>query len=336
MTDDDPRLLSASDAAAVLGVKLETLYAYASRGIVTSQRRPGSRGSWFDPVELDAVARRSRRGGPARLADMRFQSSITLVEHGAYYYRGADPLELARSTSFEAVAEMLWSGSDPLTGPTWTVDHEAVELGRGAAAQLPRRSSVLDRLRAIVPVVGAGDDLRFDLRPEAVASRGGAILASIAAACGSRDSVRHVERVWMTLTDRPPTTAELALVETALVLLADHEVAASTAAVRIAASFRADPYAALGSGLAVLSGAYHGAASIDAVRLLAEAVDVGPAVAVGEVLRRDGRVPGLGQTLYPDGDPRYNALLDQIEAAQPSSVVALAAREVEAIAVERG
>ena len=293
-------------------------------------------GAGSTPVELDAVARRSRYGGAARLADMRFQSSVTLVEDGAFYYRGTDPIELSRSTSFEGVAEMLWSGADPSTSLQWAVDHEAVELGRSAGSRVPDRSSVLDRLRAIVPVVGAGDDLRFDLRPEAVASRGGAILASVAAACGSGEAARHVERVWGDAHDRAPTNKELALVESAMVLLADHEVAASTAAVRIAASFRADPYAALGSGLAVLSGAYHGAASVDVARLLAEAVDLGSAAAVGDVLRRDGPGARTGPDLYHEGDPRYSALLDQVEAAQPSSAPVVAAREVEAIAAERG
>ncbi|GAB3860296.1 hypothetical protein GCM10027610_101020 [Dactylosporangium cerinum] len=47
----------------------------------------------------------------------------------------------------------------------------------------------------------------------------------------------------------------------AMVLLADHELAASTLAARVAASVRADPYAVVAAGLGVTSGALHGGAS---------------------------------------------------------------------------
>ena len=103
-------LLPAVEAAALLGVKLPTLYSYASRGVVTSVRRPDRRGSWFDPAELDQVARRGRTGSATRLSDMQFQSSVTLVDQGRFFYRGQDPARLAVSASFEEVADLLWGG----------------------------------------------------------------------------------------------------------------------------------------------------------------------------------------------------------------------------------
>jgi hypothetical protein len=51
-------------------IKRATLYAYVSRGLLTAHTRRGHRGSWFDPLELDALVRRAR--GPAeRLPDVR-------------------------------------------------------------------------------------------------------------------------------------------------------------------------------------------------------------------------------------------------------------------------
>jgi citrate synthase len=94
----------------------------------------------------------------------------------------------------------------------------------------------------------------------------------------------------------------------ALVLLADHELATSTMAVRVAASVRADPYDALAAGLATLAGPLHGGASQLAYELLAVAERDGAARALNDVLREQGRLPGFGHTVYKTGDPRFDAL----------------------------
>jgi hypothetical protein len=105
-----------------------------------------------------------------------------------------------------------------------------------------------------------------------------------------------------------------------LVLLADHELAASTLAARVAASVRADPYAVVGTGLGAMSGALHGGASLGAETLLAAAADPSdvPRV-VGELLRRGEKVPGFGHFVYRAGDPRAILLLDLVRRAAPKS-----------------
>jgi citrate synthase len=98
-------------------------------------------------------------------------------------------------------------------------------------------------------------------------------------------------------------------VNAALVLLADHELATSTMAVRVAASVRADPYDALLAGLATLAGPLHGGASQMAYELLVVADRDGAVRALNAVLREQGRLPGFGHTVYKRGDPRFGALL---------------------------
>jgi citrate synthase len=98
-------------------------------------------------------------------------------------------------------------------------------------------------------------------------------------------------------------------VNAALVLLADHELATSTMAVRVAASVRADPYDALLAGLATLAGPLHGGASQMAYELLVVAERDGAVRALNAVLREQGRLPGFGHTVYKRGDPRFGALL---------------------------
>jgi citrate synthase len=45
--------LTTAEAAARLGVKPATLYAYVSRGLLARERSPGGRTSTFDPAEVE-------------------------------------------------------------------------------------------------------------------------------------------------------------------------------------------------------------------------------------------------------------------------------------------
>ena len=99
----------------------------------------------------------------------------------------------------------------------------------------------------------------------------------------------------------------------ALVLLADHELATSTMAVRVAASVRSDPYDALLAGLATLAGPLHGGASQQAYELLVVAERDGVPRALNDVLRERGRLPGFGHAVYKSGDARFDALLTLAE-----------------------
>jgi citrate synthase len=128
------------------------------------------------------------------------------------------------------------------------------------------------------------------------------------------------ERLWSRLCDRPASPALMHAMSAALVLLADHELAASTLAARAAASVRADPYAVVGTGLGAVSGALHGGASLGAETLMAAASgpDDVPRV-VAELLRRGEKVPGFGHFVYRGGDPRAVVLLDLVRRAAPKS-----------------
>jgi citrate synthase len=114
--------------------------------------------------------------------------------------------------------------------------------------------------------------------------------------------------LWHRLTLREPTRHDL--LNATLILLADHDLAASTLAARVAASTRANPYAVVSAGLAALDGPLHGGASVLAHTLLAEATTrPDPVSAIADRLRLGTPVPGFGHPLYPHGDPRATTLL---------------------------
>jgi len=125
------------------------------------------------------------------------------------------------------------------------------------------------------------------------------------------EAVTMAERLSRAWRRHPP--AELVdAVDRALVLLADHELATSTLAVRVAASVRASPAAALTAGLAVVAGPLHGAASQAASELFERAAATSASDAVQRRLSRGDRLPGFGHTVYRRGDPRFAPLMDAI------------------------
>ncbi|MFJ8882038.1 citrate/2-methylcitrate synthase [Streptomyces sp. NPDC102402] len=351
---DTPRLTT-REAAGRLGVKPETVYAYVSRGQLTSRRAPGGRGSTFDAAEVDALARRTGRRDPSPSApgELVFRTGITLIEPDRYFFRGVDAAELARLHTFEEVAEWIWTG-ELRPGIRFEAAPEALAAARRTAAALPRHSSSTDRLRAAVAAAAAADPLRFDLSPQGVLNSARTLLPTLVGALPSAGEASSTvpsageasstvpsasspggeadagdslaRRLWPKLSDRPADAASLAVLDTALGLLADHDLAASTLAARVAASTHAHPYAVVSAGLGALEGPLHGAASGAAHRMLSEAVGRGGAApVVAEHLRAGRRVPGLGHRLYTGEDPRAGvlfALLDEIPQAAPAMAAA--------------
>ncbi|HJY94770.1 MAG TPA: citrate synthase [Streptosporangiaceae bacterium] len=342
--------LTAAQAAQRLGVKPATLYAYVSRGVLRRDRAADGRGSLFDAEEVERLARRGRPRRPAGVADITVESAITELTADSLRFRGHDATRLAVTRTFEEVAELLWTGEFPsahavppgrsVPPMTWQATPAALAVARAAQAALPAGTLPLERLQVIVPVMAATDSLRLQLdRPAVLAAArnliagmvdclpapsssgtGPADQTSATSSAPSSSSAPIAERLWSMLCDRRPTPELLRALSAALVLLADHELAASTLAARVAASVRADPYAVVGTGLGAMSGVLHGGASLGVETLIAAARDPQdvPRV-VGELLRRGEKIPGFGHFVYRSGDPRAVVLLGLVRRAAPKS-----------------
>ncbi|GGW66658.1 citrate synthase [Streptomyces caelestis] len=343
MRDQEPaplgaeRRLSTKEAAELLGVKPETVYAYVSRGQLSSRRVTGGRGSTFDAREVEALARRNRResaGSSPSGGELSVRTRITLIESDRYYYRGVDAVDLAMRHTYEEVAEWLWTGR-MRPGNTFTAPAASVAVARRAVDALPEHAAPTDLLRVATIAAATADPLRFDLSEDAVLGTARTLIPTLVAALppaghDRRDEGPLAHRLWSRLSPRKnPDEASLRALDTALALLLDHDLAASTLAVRVAASARAHAYAAVSAGLGVIEGPLHGAASGLAHRLLVDVLDQGDAAPViTDELRAGRRIPGLGHRLYPGEDPRARALfglLEQIPRAEPAL---LAARDI--------
>lgn len=313
----DARLTTA-EAAERLGVKPETLYAYVSRGLIERRRQPGGP-STFAARDVERLVRAGRRS--RALPPLVFPSSLTLIDAGRYSYRGIDAVEAATRHPFEEVAEWLWSGQWP-GEVDWPFDDALLDDVLAAQHAASVECLPLDRYRIIAAVAGAADPVRHRTEPEVVIPTARRLLRLLAHGLPRADGreARRIEPtrsmaevLWTRLTTLPRTPERIATLGAALVLLADHELASSTLAVRTAAMVRADTYEVVGTGLAVCGGMRHGGASLGMEALLHEAGRVGVDRALTDRLERGERIPGFGHPLYPDGDPRAPALLDRLD-----------------------
>lgn len=327
--------LGGREAAAFLGVKRETLYAYASRGLVRSE--PGERGRerlyHREDLERLKVRHDARAGhgavaaGAMRWGEPVLESALTAITPEGPAYRGFLAVTLARQkVPFEAVAEMLWANDPPRPDAT-TLEDAPRWKATGFGVRVPALTALLPvdgrpvvALAVAVPAMGAVDPERFDAVAEVDRARARVLVLRLAALAGiAADRARALaalnaesvaRALLISLGARGGEKAELA-VNRALVVSADHELNPSTFAVRIAASTQADLHACVSAGLATLSGPRHGG---ECDRVEAFVQEVGSPerarAAIQERARRAERIPGFGHSLYPQGDPRALALIE--------------------------
>lgn len=302
-------MLQSEEAARRLGVKVSTLYAYVSRGLLASHPEPDGRRSLFALADIEQLARRRRAGNRVESGLATVTTGVTQLREGGPYYRGHPATELASRMTFEEVAALLW-------GTEAEGDWTPPELGECPLVR------VSDRMRWTLVMCGADDPSRADLSPVAVTRAARRVIAAlIEVVPGPEGSGGPQLSIAMRLAQRLGGAAVesstshdasgwAAAVNAALVLMADHELAASTLAVRVAACTRADLYDALLAGLATLAGPLHGAASQGAYELLVKVERDGASRALNDILHRHETLPGFGHKVYKDGDPRFAALWD--------------------------
>jgi len=299
--------LTGVEARALLGVLPQTLYANVSRGRIRAKADPNDpRRSLYNGEDVKRLAaRRAGRRPTAAVAagaigwgDPVLASGISTVADGRLWYRGWDAVGLSETASIEEIAGLLWETEGlkferprtavPMSGPAGSPLGAALQvLARRAGADSPSRG----RSRAVLAAEA------IDLASEMASA-----LFGSAAAC--RGPLHHRLAVaWRA------SRAE-DIIRRALVLLADHELNASTFAARVAASTGAPLSASLLAGLATLAGPLHGGAAAEVRLLAATGRQVGAAEAVANWLEQGRPLPTFGHPLYPDGDPRAVALFE--------------------------
>ncbi|WP_229260103.1 citrate synthase [Duganella aquatilis] len=323
--------MTAAEALDVLNVRPQTLYANVSRGKIRA--KPDEADVRRSLYHRDDVLRMARRTNGRRkveivsseamqYGDPVLPSAISTAADGRLYYRGHDATALADSASLEDIAALLWECTPaeaadiwPVSSDTATVSDDEVVGGALAAGlfALARRSAVdapsLGRPAAVLRAEAAG----------VLATLVDAMVGKRSGGGDTRISAR-LARAWHAETHED-------LIRRTLVLMADHELNASTFATRVAISTGASLAAGVLAGFTTLTGPLHGGAANAFAELVAQAQAGNADDAVRHWLISQRPLPAFGHPLYPDGDPRAQALLKLLPKVQPHEQLAVAAEQ---------
>jgi citrate synthase len=296
--------LSAQEVMERLNIRSQTLYAYVSRGRIEARAQADDpRKSLYrtaDIVRLEARKARGRKAAAVAQETIAFgepilASAITTIQSGNLFYRGRNAVGLSQTLSLEAVTLLLLDVEEGSFGPRRPVPLSGATgkarvfsaLGWAASEAAPSRGRHLDLLHAEALQI-------LNLVADAVVGHSdhqGLIHQRLAHAWGCDEVGADLLR-W------------------ALVLLADHELNASTFAARVTASTGASLAGALLAGFCALSGPLHGGMAARVRSFMDEAARVGIERTLQISIERAVTVPGFYHPLYPEGDPRAKALLE--------------------------
>jgi citrate synthase len=276
---------------------------------------------------------------------------------GTLRYRGYDIHDLADRASFEEVLALLWDGELPSTSALETLEHELAQRRVlpdsiiHLLKTLPRRTLPMDALRTAVSALAAEDDFaeETDLSSaRQIALRLTAQIPVILAAFGrirqnldlipAREGFGQAENLLWMYHGVDPSPAQVAALETYLVLLAEHSLNASTFAARVVIGAHGDIYGAITAAIAALKGAAHGGANQLAYEMLvAMDGDDGVAPYVEESLKIKRRIMGIGHRIYKVEDPRVRHLREhsnQLIAAGAAPTVHKTAETLKALVAD--
>ena len=297
-------MLSSEEAARRLGIKVPTLYAYVSRGLLASHRDPARRGSLFDLDDIEALAARSRGGRQTATRLATITTGVTQLDQElGPIYRGRPATELAATASFEDVAELLWQSGDGARGM----------VGPGPRPRLAGPAQTLDRMRWALVCAAPPTRCAPTAAPSRWPGPPGRAVAALTDAVGRAVTARPGRappwppgwrRAWPHRRRGPRRRRQRA--------------ARPSGRPRARHLHRGRPRGRLGPlrSLRRLPGR-RGHPGWPAarrrqpagLRAAGAAERDGAPRALDDVLRERGYVPGFGHSVYKSGDPRFGALL---------------------------
>jgi len=332
---------SAAEAMKILNVRQQTLYAYVSRGWIRSVAQQGQKGKLYLRDDLTRVGMRSlARSGHGAVAasamnwgEPIFPTSITEITGQGPRYRGHLAADLVRSgASFEAVAELLWTGELNAQAPAWPVRRPSAELVKitQTLTSLQAQGNVLESFALVVLLLG--------MRRGSVAERlsqgktlpaAREIMQTVVACCGfvgAAQRYRPMQRGESVVTGllhalaMPPTAENSEALRAMLILMADHELPPGTLSARVVASAGGTLHSCLASALCATSGVDVGRMYERVEDFLGQAQTKTVLVKRAHKLHAQGQsVPGFNHPLYPKGDPRAALLLEMVFARRNPS-----------------
>jgi citrate synthase len=253
---------------------------------------------------------------------------------GLLFYRGYDIHQLAGSATFEEIAYLLHRGHAPSAAELAAYQAEVAgsrvpgKLVTACLADVAASQAPMEALRTLVSLASADDPDKNSNAPDANARKAvrltaqqPALVAAYHAARSGREVPAADERLGLAgnfllqMRGTPPAAREAEVLDTCLVLHADHTMNASTFAARVCAATLSDMHSAVVAAIGTLKGPLHGGANEQVMRTLTEIRSGAPTDPVGaverEVVRRlaaGEKIMGFGHRVYKTEDPRATHL----------------------------
>ncbi len=259
------------------------------------------------------------------------ESRISKVDGqaGRLTYCGYDIADLAKNATFEDVAYLLWN----LRLPNQS---ELAELTESLNARMtlppeliqqmktyPRDAHAMAVLRSAVSASGLYDPLAEDNSADANRQKALTLTARIPSIIAAwmrirdgkepiapRPGLKLAENFLYMATGKDPDPVGVEAVDRYMILLADHEMNASTFTSRAITSTNSDMYSAVTGAIGSLKGPAHGGAIEAAMRMFLEIQESGLSVDEWFQQVRSGsrRIMGIGHRIYKTEDPRAKIL----------------------------
>ena len=253
------------------------------------------------------------------------ETSVSRVDPEAgLIYRGYDIVELATHASFEEVAWLLLHGELPSMSELAGWSRELVEERHVPPSLLevlrllPAAMQSIDNLRTGISALSAYDPELNDASLAAHRRRAVRLIAKTACLVGHgwrlahgqellppKANLTHAGNLLYQLKGEVPDLWHTEIMDTVLILYADHDFNASTFSARVTASTLADIYAAVTTAVGTLKGQLHGGANLESMMMLREIGAPDRVEAwVKQRLAQKHRIMGFGHRIYQKGDAR--------------------------------
>ncbi len=262
------------------------------------------------------------------------RSAATFIDGraGELRYRGYSIHDLAEHSNFEETAYLLIHGELPSKS-----ELDAFDAELKGARQIPdavydiirviKDAHPMDVLRTAVSALAAFDPDVADNSREATIRKGIRLTSQVPIIVTAHnhirngrdpvapsDSLKHAANFLYMLKGETPSEESANLMDTDMVLHAEHGSNASSFTARVVIGTEANLHAAVTAAIAALSGPAHGGAAEDVMRMAQEIGDASKAAEYVKSKRKNREpVTGFGHRVYRAEDPRARHMREGVE-----------------------
>jgi len=269
------------------------------------------------------------------LKDVYFERSETTFidgKAGELRYRGYSIHDLAQNSCFEETAYLLVHGELPTAAELAAFDGElktarALPSGVLDVIRLVQRAHPMDVLRTAVSALAAFDPETADTSRAATIRKGVRLSSQVPMIVAAHERIRngleplapdpalgHAANFLWLLKGTKPSADAAKLLDTDLVLHAEHGSNASSFTARVVIGTDANIHAAVTAAIAALSGPAHGGAAEDVMRMAEEIGDPTntPAFVKAKRAAKEA-ITGFGHRVYRAEDPRARHMREGVK-----------------------